>query len=329
MTSTAEQYWVPHQQLGIAPCWLESEGNKDIIFRDQDKGEVIYPAADFGGLAKVIPAQLLGVDNVCTLEEVNQGALLHCVRVRYGREQVYTRVARILIALNPFKMLAIYSAQSLDQYRRAADSLDLPPHIYGIGLDAVNGLRKGESKNQAVLISGESGAGKTESTKLVLSYVAEALGGAEGGIQDRIMRTNPVLESFGNAMTLRNNNSSRFGKWLQITVSNTMKVQACSVVDYLLETTRVCCPGEKERNYHVFFQAIQAKKDDDLQGLSISEPQDYQYLRNSQFAAPGIDDMKCFAELKDAFEGLGYTREQRREIFCRDCGDPELGERGI
>lgn len=226
-----------------------------MTFKDEADEVIKLPASKLPELPKVFDAQLLGVDDICTLEEVNKAALLHTVRVRYGKQQVYSRVARILIAVNPFQNLPIYGAQYLQRYKSSPDSMELPPHIYAVGLDAVNGLRRGDGKNQAVLISGESGAGKTESTKLVLSFISEAFSGGDSGpgIQDKIMQTNPVLESFGNAMTVRNNNSSRFGKWLQMTVSPSLTIQSCTVTDYLLELTRVCSQGSKERNTTSFF----------------------------------------------------------------------------
>uniref|UniRef100_A0A7S4SFA2 Myosin motor domain-containing protein n=1 Tax=Alexandrium monilatum TaxID=311494 RepID=A0A7S4SFA2_9DINO len=320
-----DRYWVPHPELVFAPCHLESRGGKDAIFKDPDQKQVTCPNDKVDTLPKVSQAQLVGVENICTLDEVNEAAVLHCVRTRYGKEIIYTNVAKILIAVNPFKQLPIFSAQRLEKYLKGTDSADLPPHIYGTGLDAIAGLRRGDKKNQAVFISGESGAGKTESTKLVLSYVAEALGGSEGGIQDKIMRTNPILEAFGNAMTVRNNNSSRFGKWLQMMVTGSMKVKGCAVVDYLLELTRVCNQGEKERNYHVFFMLIYSRKDELLKSLHIREPQDYNYLKHAQMKAPGVDDLKCFEEIKDALDGLGYSRAVQTEIFSLTMGILALG----
>merc|ERR1711924_406108 len=148
----------------------------------------------------------------------------------------------------------------------------LPPHIYGVAQDALNGLRKG-SKDQAILVGGESGAGKTESAKLVLSYVAEALKGKHGGIEEKLLRTNPILEAFGNAMTVRNNNSSRFGKWLDINFLQ-MKMTGCSLTSYLLEVSRVTGQAKGERGYHVFFQLLQARtsKKCGIDALRLEEP---------------------------------------------------------
>ncbi|CAE7576699.1 MYO10, partial [Symbiodinium sp. CCMP2456] len=317
-------------------------------------------ASSLGELPKVHDAQLAGVGNICELVVVDNAAVLHSVRTRYKRSDIYTFVSKMLIAVNPFKELPIYSKENLLRYLPgASDAMDLPPHVYGLGLHAVKGQKKG--KSQVVLISGESGAGKTESAKLIMSYISEALGssrhmqrrdsrprysiapepGADAmkrrqsrysvidpkmpSIQDKIIQTNPILEAFGNAMTVRNNNSSRFGKWTQMMISPNMSIQGCSVTDYLLEVTRVCSRGEKERNYHIFFQLLQARDEEDLKALDIQPPEAYSYLRGSQFHAPHIDDARCFAEVKEAFLALEFAWEVQLEIFKVVMGVLALG----
>ncbi|CAE7325443.1 myoI [Symbiodinium natans] len=318
-------------------------------------------ASALGELPKVHDAQLAGVGNICELVVVDNAAVLHSVRTRYKRSDIYTFVSRMLIAVNPFKELPIYSKDNLLRYLPGAnDIMDLPPHVYGLGLHAVKGQKRG--KSQVVLISGESGAGKTESAKLVMSYISEALGssrhmqrresrprysiapepGTDGlakrrqsrysvvdpkmpSIQDKIIQTNPILEAFGNAMTVRNNNSSRFGKWTQMMISPNMSIQGCSVTDYLLEVTRVCSRGEKERNYHIFFQLLQARGEEELKCLDIQPPEAYSYLRGSQFVAPGIDDARCFTEVKEAFLALEFAWEVQMEIFKVVMGVLALG----
>jgi len=319
-----ERFWVPHEDLGYAPCFFHSSDANGSKYTTEDGQEIVVKAADAANLPKVHDSQLMGVDNVCTLDEVNPQALLYTVRTRYLKKQVYTCVSRIVVAVNPFQSLAIYSSSYLDKYCKASDSAELPPHVYGVGLDAVNGLRKGE-RNQAVLISGESGAGKTESTKLVLSYVANAISGT-GGIEDKILRTNPVLEAFGNAMTVRNNNSSRFGKWLEIAVSRSMQIIGCSVTDYLLEVTRVIEQGSKERNYHVFFQVLEGRKSiPELKELGIQDATHYRYLKTGQEKAPGIDDGQCFEELREAFTTLGFDAAKQTDIYKIIAGILALG----
>eukprot|EP00930_Biecheleria_cincta_P038191 TRINITY_DN26242_c0_g1_i1.p1 TRINITY_DN26242_c0_g1~~TRINITY_DN26242_c0_g1_i1.p1 ORF type:complete len:1684 (-),score=375.50 TRINITY_DN26242_c0_g1_i1:457-5508(-) len=319
-----ERYWIPDKELVFAPCTLKSQTDQEATFEGLDNQVLVQPVSKLPEFFKVVDAQLLGVDDIASLEEVHQAAVLHTVRVRFERQLVYTRVARILIAVNPFQALTIYGSAILDKYRTAADSLDQPPHVFGVGHDAIAGLRREGARNQAVLISGESGAGKTETTKLVLSFISEAFGGS-GSIQDKIMQTNPVLEAFGNAKTVRNNNSSRFGKWLQVNVSPSLSINSCTVTDYLLELTRVNSQNASERNYHIFFQLLQARQDADMKHLELGEPSSYEYLKKCQHQAQGVDDRQCFDELKDAFEALGFTLEVQQEVFRLIAGILNLG----
>eukprot|EP00927_Polykrikos_kofoidii_P016216 TRINITY_DN17297_c0_g2_i1.p1 TRINITY_DN17297_c0_g2~~TRINITY_DN17297_c0_g2_i1.p1 ORF type:complete len:1696 (+),score=293.59 TRINITY_DN17297_c0_g2_i1:138-5090(+) len=308
-----------------APCFQKTVAADGTTFVD-DKGEVtVLKKSQADELYKVTEAQLEGADNVCALDEVSPPALLHTVRVRFLRAQIYTRVSRILIAVNPFKFLDIYSAKHVATYRTAADSMDCPAHIYCIGQDAVIGMRSTDM-NQAVLISGESGAGKTESTKLVLSFVAESLSSGSGGVLEKIQRTNPILESFGNAMTVRNNNSSRFGKFLEISICpNSKQIQSCSVKDFLLEITRVTSPGATERNYHVFFQLCVNRDSEALKEFNIKEAKSYVYLKHCLEKAPGVDDVNFFEELVEAFKILNFNAEMRRDIFSTIAGILSIG----
>lgn len=324
----SDRLWVPHPEFVYLPCQLKSKGPVEAVFADIEGNEVRHPVAKIDALDAVCDSQLDGVDNICDLETVNQAAVLHTVRTRFFRPQphICTRVSRIVIAVNPFKVLPIYSSEQMHQYMCSRDSMDLPPHIFAIGQDAVLGLRSGRSASQAVLVSGESGAGKTESTKLVLSYVAAALShGGGGGIEDKVMQINPILESFGNAMTLRNNNSSRFGKWVEVALgsSSSEAVAGCTVTDYLLELTRVCSQGPAERNYHVFFQIVEARAK--LAGIQIGDASSYRYTRDCLPKAPGIDDASLFEELKEAFSGIGFSEDTQLDIFRLVCGILNLG----
>ncbi|CAJ1420341.1 unnamed protein product [Effrenium voratum] len=355
-----ERYWVSHPQEVFVPCTCEADGDQ-VRFLELDTGRAVPTAANqpLASLPKVHEAQLQGAGNVCELVVVDNAAVLHTVRTRYRRSDIYTFVSKMLIAVNPFKELDVYSKEKLQEYLGAQSVMDLPPHIYALGRHADQGLQQNR-RSQVVLISGESGAGKTESAKLVMSYISEALGSSrhswrrastrysisaeknmterrksrylvtemeqgKASIQDKIIQTNPILEAFGNAMTVRNNNSSRFGKWTQMMISGKHTIEGCSVTDYLLEVTRVCSRGDKERNYHIFFQLLQARSEEDLKDLAIRAPKDYSYIAGSQVQAPGIDDARCFLELKEAFRALDFEPEVQKDIFQVVVAILELG----
>lgn len=314
-----DQYWVPHDARVWLPCQIKSQSGDKVVFAADDGTSVTLKTTQLPGLEKVHGEQLNGVDDICKLSVVSEAAMLNTVRMRYllerSKKQIYTNVSRILIAVNPFEGLPLYSCEVLNKYSSAAQASDLPPHIYGVGQDALQGLRTG-AKDQAILISGESGAGKTESAKLVLSFVAEALRGKHGGIEENLLRTNPILEAFGNAMTVRNNNSSRFGKWLDINFQ-TLQMTGCSLTSYLLEVTRVTSQAPLERGYHVFFQLIGQRKSTklDIASMKLDESTKYRYLKGGKQSVMTIDDNKCFLDVTEGFTALKFDPELQKEIF--------------
>ncbi|CAK9117967.1 unnamed protein product [Durusdinium trenchii] len=309
------------------PCRLQSVegGGVSLIFEDGERWSC--SEKELQELDPVQDGQLDGVEDICTLSIVTEAALLYSVRARYFRQEIYTRVARILISVNPFRALPIYSARHLTDFQKAKDSMELSPHIFGTGHDALRGLAE-NGKDQAIVISGESGAGKTESAKFLLSYVAECVKGHDGqdglqGLEGRVLQTNPILESFGNAMTTRNANSSRFGKWLDLRFSEALHMRGGQITSYLLEVTRVCGQSEGERGFHIFFQLLQARRS--LPSLGLQEPSHYRYLKNSTLEAPGIDDAEDFAKLRQALQQLGFSEEEQMQAFQILAGILNLG----
>ena len=198
------------------------------------------------------------IDNLIMVNDLNENSLLHILRSRFKQDKIYSNVASILVAINPFKKLPLYTPEQMEAYRDG--SRGKPPHIFGIGIDTFEAMMA-DRKNQSVVISGESGAGKTVNTKLVLQFVSDvsarlsgkAKAEGEAGIEEQVLQTNPILESQGNAKTLRNNNSSRFGKLITVKFDTQGGVVGASIIDYLLEKSRVTFQAEGERNYHVFY----------------------------------------------------------------------------
>eukprot|EP00929_Paragymnodinium_shiwhaense_P020158 TRINITY_DN13523_c0_g5_i1.p1 TRINITY_DN13523_c0_g5~~TRINITY_DN13523_c0_g5_i1.p1 ORF type:complete len:1755 (+),score=575.37 TRINITY_DN13523_c0_g5_i1:63-5327(+) len=320
--------WLPHESDVFVPGWLlKHDGDKKIY--GTDSGETIeLPASE---VLEPVSADnvLLGVNDVCTLDQITPATLLHSVRTRYERDDIYTNITRILVAVNPFKPLDIYEDQYLEQYRNASDAASLPPHIFGIAADVFSSLSTGGG-SQAVLISGESGAGKTESTKLVLLYMSSAFGsmggGCDDGFEDKLLEINPILEAFGNAKTVRNNNSSRFGKWIEVSVRpDQMRVAAASVTDYLLEVTRVCAQGPGERNYHIFYQ-LARDTSGEYDDLNLAGKADsFNYLKANAIEDPGVDDALSFDMLRKAFSSLAFEVDEQEEVFSIVAGILHLG----
>jgi len=339
VVSLGDRLWLPDTDHVWLPGKLASIADGQAVFRmaaptsgadgtargdEENPKDQTLPTASLAKYDQVVDQQLEGVDDICQLSTVGQASMLHTVRVRYVKQLIYTRVGRILVSLNPFTALPIFSVKHVDMYRKCTDTTDLEPHIFGIGKDAVTGIRTGLPQ-QVVLISGESGAGKTEAAKLILSFVSESVTSSSGNVQDRILQTSPIFEAIGNAMTVRNSNSSRFGKWLDMKFSNKLEIVGCGLTQYLLETTRICSQNPKERNYHVFFQMIRGlEKGKDASRfpsaqkkllLDLKKPEAYRYLKGGQSEAPGIDDVQTFDETLDGFACVGFSMDTQFEIF--------------
>ncbi|UYV60661.1 MYO6 [Cordylochernes scorpioides] len=250
-----------------------------------------------------------------------------------------TYVANILIAVNPyFEIKNLYSSASIQNYQGKSLGV-LPPHVFAIGDKAFRDMRA-LKKSQSVIVSGESGAGKTESTKYILRYLCESWGSHAGPIEQRILDANPVLEAFGNAKTMRNNNSSRFGKFIEIHFSNKYSVVGGYISHYLLEKSRICGQNSAERNYHIFYQLCAGAPDPIFQKLKLGPPDQFAYLKegctqyfNGSKQGPNqnrlsqahkedgplrdslLDDAKDFATLDQALNRIGLEEASRLAIY--------------
>ena len=222
------------------------------------KGVELETSVSEEAFAKLSPATgdpNKSVADLVWMPDVNiVGAVLHNLRLRYAANDIYTAIGPILIAVNPYKMLECCSAETLASMMEEEDVEKLPPHVFKIAKAAYASMC-GTGGAQSVLISGESGAGKTETTKLCMSCLAE-ISGSSGKSTESALESGILLEAFGNAKTVHNNNSSRFGKWCSVHFDEAGHIAACKVRSYLLEKSRVVTPGDAERNYHIFYQML-------------------------------------------------------------------------
>jgi hypothetical protein len=262
------------------------------------------------------------------MNEVCEGSILHNLKKRFANDEIYTNIGDILVSLNPYKWLNYYFTDAqLDKLKRLTDGDDVPPHIWGIASRSYRGLLN--RQNQSILISGESGAGKTEATKKCLAYFAKVAGSKSGGMEDKILNANPILEAFGNAKTVRNNNSSRFGKWM-VVYFNRRDNQICgsSIINYLLEQSRIVSQNAGERNYHVFYQLIACggMAAHPSARWTLGSPQDYAYLnKGGTYGADGIDDKEDFAELEQALQTMQFEKSEIDSIFSVTVATLQLG----
>ncbi|KAG8092053.1 hypothetical protein GUJ93_ZPchr0012g21624 [Zizania palustris] len=235
------------------------------------------------------PEILDGVDDLMQLSYLSEPSVLYNLQYRYSQDMIYTKAGPVLVAVNPFKKVPLYGNEYIDAYRnKTMDS----PHVYAIADSALLEMKRDEV-NQSIIISGESGAGKTETAKIAMQYLASLGGG--GGIEYEILQTNPILEAFGNAKTLRNDNSSRFGKLIEIHFSTTGRICGAMIQTFLLEKSRVVQSAVGERAYHIFYQLCAGAPASLRDKLNLKKVDEYKYLKQSCcYSIAGVDDAQMF-----------------------------------
>ncbi|KAG8034767.1 hypothetical protein G9C98_007843 [Cotesia typhae] len=247
-----------------------------------------------------------GVEDMIKLGDLQEYAILKNLHIRYNQNSIYTYTGSMLIAINPYKILNIYTPKEVTNYR-SKNIGEKPPHIFAIGDNCFMEMRRSQ-KNQCIVISGESGAGKTESTKLILQYIA-AISGEHSWIEQQILEANPILEAFGNAKTVRNDNSSRFGKYIDIKFSKNGSIEGAKIEQYLLEKCRLVYQGQSERNYHIFYSILTGLSKEEKKKLNLSLPENYKYLCGS-LECKGRNDAQEFANVKAAMKVLNFSDEE-------------------
>uniref|UniRef100_A0A8C1L1A3 Unconventional myosin-VI n=1 Tax=Cyprinus carpio TaxID=7962 RepID=A0A8C1L1A3_CYPCA len=255
------------------------------------------------------------VEDNCSFVYLSEATLLNNVRVRYSKDKIYTFVANILIAVNPyFEISKLYSPESIKQYQGRSLGT-LPPHVYAIADKAYRDM-KVLKMSQSIIVSGESGAGKTENTKFVLRYLTTSYGTGQD-IDERIVEANPLLEAFGNAKTVRNNNSSRFGKFVEIHFNEKNAVVGGFVSHYLLEKSRICTQGQEERNYHIFYRLCAGAPEDIKEKFHLSSPDCFRYLSRG---------CKRYFSSKDSDKLIPQNRKSPEHLKAGPLKDPLLDD---
>uniref|UniRef100_A0AAZ3RJX7 Uncharacterized protein n=1 Tax=Oncorhynchus tshawytscha TaxID=74940 RepID=A0AAZ3RJX7_ONCTS len=263
------------------------------------------------------PTSINGVEDMSTLAELHEAAIMYNLYLRYQKDCIYTNIGSILAAVNPYKQIpGLYDPAAVDLYSRHHLG-ELPPHIFAVANECYRCLWK-RHDSQCVLISGESGAGKTESTKLLLQFLSVMSQNSAGTapterstrVEQAIIQSSPIMEAFGNAKTVYNNNSSRFGKFIQLHFSQSGNIQGGCIIDYLLEKNRVVRQNPGERNYHIFYAL--------LAGLYfLSEgPESYHYLSQSGCVKDrSLDDLKLYDSFMEALKVMQFSEEEIRDVF--------------
>ncbi|KAF4320704.1 hypothetical protein BBO99_00005005 [Phytophthora kernoviae] len=265
-----------------------------------------------------------GIEDMTALNYLHEAAILYNVKKRFLQKLPYTYTGDICIAVNPYQWLPeLYTEQMQSQYLTKARD-ELPPHVYATSMASYNDMKRHEV-NQSILVSGESGAGKTETTKILMNHLASIAGGLNDYTIKKIIEVNPLLESFGNAKTVRNDNSSRFGKFTQLQFDSTGTLVGARCRTYLLEKTRVISHEEQERNYHIFYQLLAAG--DSKRWFLDDANESYTYTGdNSTKKIEGMSDENHFQRTKTALGLVGVSEQGQETLFEVLAGVLHLGE---
>ncbi|XP_021060664.1 unconventional myosin-Ia [Mus pahari] len=258
----------------------------------------------------------VGVEDLILLEPLDEESLIKNLQLRYENKEIYTYIGNVVISMNPYQQLPIYGPEFIAKYRDYT-FYELKPHVYALANVAYQSL-KDRDRDQCILITGESGAGKTEASKLVMSYVAAVCGKGEqvNSVKEQLLQSNPVLEAFGNAKTIRNNNSSRFGKYMDIEFDFKGSPMGGVITNYLLEKSRVVKQLKGERNFHIFYQLLAGADTQLLKALKLEEdPSVYGYLNGEVSKVNGMDDASNFRAVQHAMSVIGFSEEEIRQVL--------------
>ncbi|XP_016768912.1 myosin heavy chain, muscle isoform X14 [Apis mellifera] len=313
-------------------CWVPDEKEGYVLGEIKaTKGDVVSVGLPGGEtkdfkkdqLQQVNPPKYEKCEDMSNLTYLNDASVLHNLKQRYYAKLIYTYSGLFCVAINPYKRFPVYTQRCAKLYRGKRRN-EVPPHIFAISDGAyVNMLTN--SENQSMLITGESGAGKTENTKKVIAYFATVGASTKkaddptqkkGSLEDQVVQTNPVLEAFGNAKTVRNDNSSRFGKFIRIHFGPSGKLAGADIETYLLEKARVISQQALERSYHIFYQMMSGS----VPGLKemcclTNDIHDYVFVSQGKTTIPNVDDGEECTLTDQAFDVLGFTQEEKNDIY--------------
>uniref|UniRef100_A0A4W5PU89 Myosin IE n=1 Tax=Hucho hucho TaxID=62062 RepID=A0A4W5PU89_9TELE len=267
-----------------------------------------------------------GVDDMVLLSKINEDAIVDNLKKRYMDDYIFTYIGPVLISVNPFKQMPYFGDKEVEMYQGAAQ-YENPPHIYALADNMYRNMMI-DRENQCVIISGESGAGKTVAAKYIMGYISRVSGGGPKvqHVKDIILQSNPLLEAFGNAKTVRNNNSSRFGKYFEIQFSSGGEPDGGKISNFLLEKSRVVMRNPGERSFHIFYQLIEGATGEQKSSLGITSLDYYNYLNQSgSYKVDDINDKSDFQETMHAMEVIGISGEDRGLVLQIVAGVLHLG----
>ncbi|XP_038590917.1 myosin heavy chain, fast skeletal muscle-like [Micropterus salmoides] len=313
---------VDPKELFVKGSLQSKDGGKATV--KTDAGQVVTVKDD--EVFPMNPPKFDKIEDMAMMTHLNEASVLFNLKERYAAWMIYTYSGLFCVTVNPYKWLPVYNQEVVVAYR-GKKRQEAPPHIFSISDNAYQSMLT-DRENQSILITGESGAGKTVNTKRVIQYFATIAGSGDrkkdaaasgklhGNLEDQIISANPLLEAFGNAKTVRNDNSSRFGKFIRIHFGTTGKLSSADIETYLLEKSRVTFQLAAERSYHIFYQIMSNKKPELIETLLITtNPFDYPFVSQGEISVASIDDSEELMATDSAIDILGFTGEERIGIY--------------
>ncbi|PIO76294.1 myosin head [Teladorsagia circumcincta] len=322
--------WVPDQEEGYVAGEIKSTKGDNAVVIIGDKEKTVRKDA----LQEMNPPKFEKTEDMSNLTFLNDASVLYNLRARYAAMLIYTYSGLFCVVINPYKRLPIYT-ESVARMYMGKRRTEMPPHLFAVSDQAYRNMLQ-DHENQSMLITGESGAGKTENTKKVIAYFA-SVGASQSAaktatdekkvtLEDQIVQTNPVLEAFGNAKTVRNNNSSRFGKFIRIHFSRAGRLASCDIEHYLLEKSRVIRQAPGERCYHIFYQIFSDFKPELKQQLLLTKPlKEYWFVAQAELSIDGVNDAEEFQMTDEAFDILNFSPQEKMDCYRLMAGHMHMG----
>ncbi|XP_006889696.1 PREDICTED: myosin-7-like [Elephantulus edwardii] len=319
--------WVKDEKEGFIAGEIQSEQGDQVTVKTVTNQTVTVKKDD---VQQMNPPKFYQASDMADMTFLNEASVLDNLRQRYTNMRIYTYSGLFCVTVNPYRWLPIYGARVANMYK-GKKRTEMPPHLFSISDNAYHDMLM-DRENQSMLITGESGAGKTENTKKVIQYFAN-IGGTgkqssdgKGSLEDQIIQANPVLEAFGNAKTTRNNNSSRFGKFIRIHFGTTGKLAGADIESYLLEKSRVISQQAAERGYHIFYQILSNKKPELVESLLlVPNPKEYHWVSQGVTVVDNMDDGEELQITDVAFDVLGFSAEEKLGVYKLTGGIMHFG----
>uniref|UniRef100_A0A663EAZ5 Myosin VIIB n=1 Tax=Aquila chrysaetos chrysaetos TaxID=223781 RepID=A0A663EAZ5_AQUCH len=308
--------------------WLDTQLNSEFnvpigaVVKDSDSGRILLEddegkehwitARNMHMVRLMHPSSVQGVEDMICLGDLHEAGMVHNLLIRHQEHKIYTYTGSVLVAVNPYQLLPLYTVDQIRLYFNKRIG-ELPPHVFAIADNCYFNMKRNK-RDQCCVISGESGAGKTESTKLILQFLA-AVSGQHSWIEQQILEANPILEAFGNAKTIRNDNSSRFGKYIDIHFNHNGVIEGARIEQFLLEKSRVCRQAPEERNYHIFYCMLMGMNTEQKKMLNLGTASEYTYLTMGNcMSCDSRNDAKDYAHIRSAMKILMFSDSEHWDI---------------